>query len=157
MEIPASPKTPTTFPLHDAITSPETSQGLENFLREGADTSLRNKEGLAALHVAVRLDRPDATQTLLKYGTNAREETRGFETGSIPLHFVVSIKCAQALLDDIREREGSRGVKTYVNTANAAGITPLQKLKEALEARKKDASKKEERQEIQRTVIFLQQ
>jgi tankyrase len=57
-------------------------------LRAGADVHAADKNGVTALHHAVRFRSPAAVQTLLEFGANVNQACR--RNGSTPLHRAVT-------------------------------------------------------------------
>ncbi len=61
---------------------------LEELLKAGADVHAADKNGVTALHHAVRFRSPGAVRTLVKYGANVNQACR--RNGSTPLHRAVT-------------------------------------------------------------------
>src|ERR1044072_832260 len=57
-------------------------------LTRGADIHATDKNGVTALHHAVRFRSPEAVKTLLEYGANVNQACR--RNGSTPLHRAVT-------------------------------------------------------------------
>jgi tankyrase len=57
---------------------------LQKLLRAGADVHATNKNGVTALHHAVRFRSPAAVKTLIEHGANVNQACR--RNGSTPLH-----------------------------------------------------------------------
>jgi ankyrin repeat protein len=57
-------------------------------LKQGADIHAADKNGVTALHHAVRFRSPEAVKTLLEHGANVNQQCR--RNGSTPLHRAVT-------------------------------------------------------------------
>ncbi|NRA38075.1 MAG: ankyrin repeat domain-containing protein [Planctomycetes bacterium] len=61
---------------------------LKEALKDGADVLLTDKNGVSALHFAVRFRHPDAVKILLEYGAEVNLQCK--KSGSTPLHRAVT-------------------------------------------------------------------
>jgi ankyrin repeat protein len=108
---------------------PRADQGsrLVALLKQGADVHATDKNGVTALHHAVRFRSPVAVETLIEHGANVNQKCR--RSGSTPLHRAVTQTGApgtagkQAAAHEIIDILLSAGADPAIT--NKSGRTPL--------------------------------
>ena len=111
----------------------EQRKAIEDLLATGADIHAADKNGVTALHHAVRFRSPTAVATLLEHGANVNQQCK--RSGGTPLHRAVTATGAPGTAG--RKAEAIEIIRILLKSGadpairNKSGKTPVDYVKDA--------------------------